>query len=383
MKYFFPIVLISWLIWGCTGQTSPPSLKAASVPAPAITLPSLNPSALIRYNGEVAGFVDSILGKYPFNGSILVAKHGEVIYEKYSGFRNPTLHRDSITAHTPFHLASVSKTFTAMAILKLQEEGRLDIQAPVDTYLPRFPLSDVTVKSLLNHRSGIPNYVHYMDVLGWDRNKLMTNQDVLDFLINRQKDIQIGAPNRRFMYSNTNYVLLALIIERLSGQSFPEYMRQRFFEPLEMHDTYVFTLADSSRHLPSYFSNGKQYAFDFLDCVYGDKNIYSTARDMLKWDRALCDDGTLFSQATLDSAFKGYSFEKPGVHNYGLGWRMYLLDNGRRFVYHNGWWHGNRTAFYRLPDDDVVIVAFTNNDSRRVYSCQGIANIFGEYFSTL
>src|SRR5690606_18379016 len=184
-----------------------------------------------------------------------------------------------------------------------------------------------------------------------------TNQDVLDFLVDRRSDIQIGASDRRFVYSNTNYVLLALIVERLSGLSFAEYMREQFFDPLEMNDTYVFTMADSSRHLPSYFSNGRQYAFDFLDCVYGDKNIYSTARDMLKWDRALCDGGTLFSQATLDSAFKGYSFEKPGVHNYGLGWRMYLLDNGRRFVYHNGWWHGNRTAFYRLPDDDVVIVA--------------------------
>ncbi len=373
---------MSWLLWGCTGQTSPPSLKAAAAPAPAIMLPALSHTELVRYNAAVAGFVDSILGRHPFNGSILVAKHGEVIYEKYSGFRNPAVSRDSINASTPFHLASVSKTFTAMAILKLQEERRLDINAPVSTYLPRFPLPDVTVKSLLNHRSGIPNYVHYMDVLGWDRNKQMTNQDVLDFLVDRRNDIQIGASDRRFVYSNTNYVLLALIVERLSGRTFAEYMREQFYDPLEMNDTYVITMADSSRHLTSYFSNGRQYAFDFLDCVYGDKNIYSTARDMLKWDRALCA-GTVFSQATLDSAFKGYSFEKPGIHNYGLGWRMYLLDSGKQFVYHNGWWHGNRTAFYRLPDDDVVIIAFTNNDSRRVYSCQGIANIFGDYFSTL
>ncbi len=382
MKYFFSIVLVSWFIWGCTGQANPLSLNSAAISAPVIEVPALSATKLMQYNAAVSGFVDSVLGKYPFNGSILVAKSGEVVYEKYSGFRNPAVRRDSITASTPFHLASVSKTFTAMAILQLQEEGRIDIQAPVSTYLPRFPLPGVTVKSLLNHRSGIPNYVHYMDVLGWDRSKQMTNEDVLEFIINRRKDIQIGAADRRFMYSNTNYVLLALIVERVSGQPFPEYMRQRFFEPLEMNDTYVFTMADSSRHLESYFSNGRQYAFDFLDCVYGDKNIYSTARDMLKWDRALCA-GALFSQATLDSAFKAYSFEKPGVHNYGLGWRMYLLDSGKQFVYHNGWWHGNRTAFYRLPDDDVVIMAFTNNDSRKVYSCQGIANVFGDYFSTL
>lgn len=382
MKYLLPITLISWFILGCTGQANPPSLHTAAISAPPIVMPGMGKTMLRHYSSAVDGFVDSILNRHPFNGSILVAKDGEVVYEKYSGFCNPSVSRDSITAATPFHLASVSKTFTAMAVLKLQEEGLLDIHAPVSTYLPRFPLPAVTVKSLLNHRSGLPNYVHYMDVLGWDRSKQMTNQDVLEFLIDHRKDIQIGAADRRFLYSNTNYALLALIIEKVSGQSYPEYMKHRFFEPLGMNDTYVFTLADSSRYLKSYFSNGREYAFDFLDCVYGDKNIYSTARDMLKWDRALCAGG-LFSQASLDSAFKGYSFEKPGIHNYGLGWRMYLLDSGKRFIYHNGWWHGNRTAFYRLPDDDVVIIAFTNNDSRRVYSCQGIANIFGDYFKTL
>jgi CubicO group peptidase (beta-lactamase class C family) len=143
----------------------------------------------------------------------------------------------------------------------------------------------------------------------------------------------------------------------------------------------VFTIADSARFLPSYFSSGRQYAFDYLDQVYGDKNVYSTVRDMLKWDRALYA-GTFFSQATLDSAFSGYSFEKPGINNYGLGWRMFSLKSGRKFVYHNGWWHGNRTAFYRMPDDGVSIIAFSNNDFTKVYSCKSIADIFGNYFRT-
>ena len=156
-------------------------------------------------------------------------------------------------------------------------------------------------------------------------------------------------------------------------------MRLAFFEPLGMQDSYVFTMADSARFLPSYFQNGRQYAFDYLDQVYGDKNIYSTPRDMLKWDQALYGD--LFSKATLDSAFVGYSFEKPGINNYGLGWRMFDLKNGKKFVYHNGWWHGNRTAFYRMPDDNVTIIAFSNNDFRRVYACKKIADIFGNYFS--
>lgn len=265
-----------------------------------------------------------------------------------------------------------------MAIMKLQEEGKLKIEDSVSKYLPGFPLPGVTIKSLLNHRSGIPNYVHYMENLGWDRSKHMNNQDVLDFIVAQRKNIQIGPPDRRFSYSNTNYALLALIVEKVTGQTFPEFMRLAFFEPLGMKDTYVFTVADSSRFLPSFFANGRQYAFDYLDQVYGDKNVYSTARDMLKWDQTLY--GKFFTRQSLDSAFTGYSFEKPGINNYGLGWRMFNLKSGKKFVYHNGWWHGNRTAFYRLPDDNVTIIAFSNNDFTKVYSCKKIADIFGNYF---
>lgn len=266
-----------------------------------------------------------------------------------------------------------------MAIMKLQEQGKLNIHDSVSRYLEGFPLKGVTIKTLLNHRSGIPNYVHYMERLGWDRRKHVTNNDVLEFIKTRRKDIQINTPDRRFSYSNTNYALLALIIEQVSGLPFPEYMETNIFEPLGMHDTYVFTMSDSARFLRSYFSSGREYAFDYLDQVYGDKNVYSTVRDMLKWDQALYG-GTFFKKESLDSAFSGYSFEKPGINNYGLGWRMFLLKNKKKFVYHNGWWHGNRTAFYRLPDDKVTIIAFSNNDFTRVYSSKKIADIFGNYF---
>ncbi|MBO9571148.1 MAG: beta-lactamase family protein, partial [Chitinophagaceae bacterium] len=234
------------------------------------------------------------------------------------------------------------------------------------------------IKSLLNHRSGIPNYVHYMERLGWDRKRPMTNQDVFDFIVAHRAKIQIGPANRHFSYSNTNYALLALIVEKVTGQLFPEYMKLNFFEPLGMKDTYIFTMADSARFLPSYFYNGRQYAFDYLDQVYGDKNVYSTPRDMLKWDQSMYSG--FFKKESLDSAFVGYSFEKPGINNYGLGWRMFNLKSGKKFVYHNGWWHGNRTAFYRLPDDNVTIIAFSNNDYTKVYSCKKIADIFGNYF---
>jgi CubicO group peptidase (beta-lactamase class C family) len=378
VKNLFIIIFIA-AIYGCNGQASTPDLTNGVISSTALSASGLSSIEIRHYRTEVESFIDSAFGRRPFNGSMLVAKNGEVIFEKYSGFRDPRIKRDSISPSTPFHLASVSKTFTAMAVMKMQEQGKLNINDPVSKYLPGFPLEGVTIKTLLNHRSGIPNYAHYMERLGWDRKKHVTNKDVLDFIIARHKDIQINQPDRRFSYSNTNYALLALIVEKISGLAFPEYMKTAIFEPLGMHDTYVFTMSDSARFLHSYFSSGREYAFDYLDQVYGDKNVYSTVRDMLKWDQALYG-GTFFTKQTLDSAFRGYSFEKPGINNYGLGWRMFLLKNGKKFVYHNGWWHGNRTAFYRMPDDKVTIIAFSNNDFTKVYASKKLADIFGNYF---
>lgn len=340
-----------------------------STPAPA---PKTSP-----YLDKVKEFVDSNF-RNGFNGGILVAKDGEIIYEKYSGFVNPRVSSDSITDKTPIHLASVSKTFTAMAICKLWEEGKINIDDSVSTYLPGFPCQGVTVKMLLNHRSGIPKYDHYMGSMGWNKQQQVTNQDVLDFLIARRKQIPVGRPDRGFSYSNTNYALLALMIEKVTGKFYGDYLKQTFFDSIGMKDTYVFTNAYANHYLPSYFNNGRLYPLDFLDLVYGDKNIYSTPRDLMKWDEAL-RSGRFFKPETLAAAYTPYSNEKPGTHNYGLGWRMYVLKNGKKLVYHNGWWHGNRTAFYRLIDENTTIIALCNNDSKKIYSVREMADIFGDY----
>lgn len=380
MKNAIGLLAFIVLLYSCKDKSGKeeldPKSAVSSYPAAQSTL---SPSELRHYKAMANQFFDSMLGRGQFNGSILVAKNGEIIYEQYKGFRNPKIKKDSITPSTSFHLASISKTITAMAVLKLAEEGKLNIEDSVSNYLAGFPCEGVTIKTLLNHRSGLPNYVHYMERLGWDKRKLITNQDVLNFIIERHKDIDINAPDRRFSYSNTNYALLALIIEKASGMFYGDYLKQTFFTPLGMKDTYVFTPADSAKSLPSFFYNGRQYAFDFLDLVYGDKNIYSTVRDLLKWDQAL-HSAQLFKKETLDAAYAGYSFERPGINNYGLGWRMFLLGNGKKFIYHNGWWHGNRTAFYRLLDENVTIIALCNNDSKKVYSSKKLADMFGNYF---
>lgn len=381
MKNAISSILLLFIFTGCTQNSNK---KAASQLAAGGTelLSAANsripPRELDKYLRRVQDNFDSIFRRTRLNGSVLVAKQGQIIYETYNGYSNPRAKEDTVTASTPFHLASISKTFTSMAILRLHEQGKLNIDDTVSKYLPGFPCVGVTVRTLLNHRSGIPKYDHYMENLGWDKRKLVTNQEVLDFIIARHKDIRIARPDRGFSYSNTNYALLALIIEKVSGKSYGDFLKTTFFEPLGMKDSYVFTMADTSRYVESYYYSGRPYKFDYLDLVYGDKNIYSTVRDLLKWDQALRSD-SLFTKQSLDAAYMPYSFEKPGTHNYGLGWRMYLLKNGKKLIYHNGWWHGNRTAFYRLIDEDVTIIALCNNDAKKVYSVKEMADIFGDY----
>jgi CubicO group peptidase (beta-lactamase class C family) len=174
-------------------------------------------------------------------------------------------------------------------------------------------------------------------------------------------------------------VLLAMIIEQVSGQPFPQYMKQELFGPLQMNDTYVFTLADTLTATRSYNHNGTLWENDFLEGTYGDKNVYSTPRDLLKWDQALYT-GQLLSQPLLDSAFQGYSFERPSVHNYGLGWRLQLLPNGKKVIYHFGRWHGFNAAFARLTDEKATIIILGNKFTRAIYNTAVKSyDLFGPY----
>lgn len=197
-------------------------------------------------------------------------------------------------------------------------------------------------------------------------------------LIEKKPDVT-GRPDGKFTYSNTNYTLLALIVEEVTGKSFPEYMKEKFFTPLQMNNSFVFTLKDTLTATPSFTANGTYWNKDFLDATYGDKNIYSTPQDLLKWDQALYTNQVL-EQPWLDSAFKAYSFEKPGIHNYGLGWRLQLLPNGKKVIYHFGKWHGNNTAFARLPDEKATIIIIGNRFNRNIYNAAHLCyDIFGDY----
>ena len=377
------LIIISAVFFSCQSAAEKAKSNAALKDSNDIVLPKPVPLAKAEWQRLHDGcerWYDSALLPKGFNGGMIVAKNGNIVFEKYSG----TAHipgRDTITATTPLHIASVSKTFTAMAVLKLWQEGKLNIDDEVSKYLTAFNYPGVTIRSLLNHRSGLPNYTHFLENMGWDKTKTVTNDDLLNYLIANKAIIEnIAPPNVHFTYCNTNYALLALVIEKVTGKKLPAFLQQSFFTPLHMNHTFVCTPADSLKTSPSYNWKGRPETFNFLDAVYGDKNVYTTPQDLLIWDRALSSN-LVFKPAVLEQAYTPYSNEKPGIRNYGLGWRMNIYPDGKKIIYHNGWWHGSNAAFIRLLKEDATIIVVGNKFTRAVYSAKILSNLFGDYYT--
>ncbi len=376
-----PIIILFFctLFFCCNQSAKKPAVPEDSLQYYPPTPATLSKEDFRNWYRKLDTFFDTTILEYShFNGQILVAKEGAVLFEKYIG-KSDLRKNDTMKANTSLHIASTSKTFTGVAILRLIQEGKLGLNDSLSRYFPELPYPGITIKMLLNHRSGLPNYVHFMDRSDWNKKIYVTNKDVLHFMSTTPPNKE-ASPDRKFSYCNTNYLLLALLIEKIAGKPYPEYMKEKFFEPLEMKDTYVFTLKDTLTATPSFKADGYLWTYDFLDGTYGDKNVYTTARDLLKWDQALYTDQVI-NKDLLDAAFTSYSNERPSVHNYGLGFRLMNLPNNKKIVYHFGKWHGCNAAFARLIDEKVTIIMLGNRFNRGIYGTAHLSyDLFGEYF---
>ncbi len=381
MKNNILLIFIAAALWQCNSPKAEGTSQAGLIAAQNLLHVKLSPQDSLRYRYAVQDVLDKNLLHGNFNGGILIAKGGTIVYEQYVGTQDPRIKtRDSITAETSFQIASTGKTMTSAAVLKLWEDGKLDIHDSVSKYFPGFPYEGVTVKMLLDHRSGLPNYLYYFEKEKgkWDKKIQATNTDVLNSLIN-WRPAKAANADRRFQYCNTNFVLLALLVEKVSGMSFPEFMQKTFFQPLGMNHSFVIGPKEQKGHLQSFQPGNALWSLDFSDGPYGDKNIFSTPHDLLTWDKSL-SEGKVLSKATLDSAYTPYSNEKPGIHNYGLGWRLLMYPTGRKIIYHNGHWHGFNIAFARLPDEQATIIIFSNRYNPAVYSAaKKLYEVFGTY----
>ncbi|MBA4135093.1 MAG: penicillin-binding protein [Flavobacterium sp.] len=341
-------------------------------------LPKLSAAFIKEKKYAVSMFFEKTWSEKNDNVSFLVAKNGQIIYENYMGFANKRTD-EQITKDTPLHIASVSKVLTATATLMLIDAHKIKLDQKVNTIIKNFPYPDVTVQTLLNHRSGMKNYAYFTyENNNWDKKITLTNEDIIKVMIDKEIPLE-SKSDTRFSYCNTNYAVLALIIEKVTGMKFPEAMKEMIFTPLGMTNTYVCDFKkDHENIVPSYKGNNVEIGTDYLDGVYGDKNIYSTPRDLLKFDTARYAPFFL-NPELLKKVYKGYSYESKGQKNYGLGIRMVEFEHGEPFFFHNGWWHGNTSSFINLRKEKVTIITLSNKYTKKTYQSKKLASLFGDY----
>lgn len=370
------------LVSGCNFSDSDKLANSSSIANNLLRKGKISQQELDHYHEVLSNYFDEKLPDRSFNGAILVAKKGNILYERYAG-KTDLRTNDPITDNAAFHIASVSKTFTGIAILQLVQKKIISLDDTLSKFFPAFPYADISIRMLLNHHSGLPNYLYFISNSKWDKTKNVTNADVLDQLYTLKPPPDFPA-GKKFTYSNTNFVLLALLLEKLTGLTYPEYIRKNIFLPLQMKDSYVFTEVNSANAIPSFNMNNTYWKNDFLEMTYGDKNIYCSARDLLKWDRALYSE-ILIPDELLEEAFSPSIFiknnEEPARHNYGLGFRLMINPEGKKVIFHFGRWHGFNAAFSRLPEEEVTIIILGNKFTRSIYNAaSSLYNIFGNYY---
>jgi CubicO group peptidase (beta-lactamase class C family) len=381
ITYLCVLLILCTAVWYSCGTASgsvdqPPHIALQS-PKPIAT----DTSSLTDKERHKAWQLDTLfltkVKKYRFNGNVLIAQNGKVIYEKCFGYEDYKA-KKPLNACSAFQLASSSKPMTAAAIMILKERGKLDYSDEVTKFIPDFPYKGITVRMLLNHRSGLPNYEYFMEDYVKDHNTPLNNEQVLKIMM-ENKPAVYAKPNKHFSYNNSNYLLLAIIIEKASGTDFRSFMKKEIFDPCQMTCTYIpdrkkDTLRPGETRNYKGLVKWELTPFNFLDGVLGDKGIYSTSEDLFRFERAMAEHKFL-KEETLEEAYKGGSNEKAGKRNYGFGWRLTDQPDGSKIIYHNGWWHGYNSVFMRRPKDQTVVIVLTNKYNTNTYHVQGVWEI--------
>jgi CubicO group peptidase (beta-lactamase class C family) len=301
---------------------------------------------------EVDAYLKPLIDADLISGSILIAREGEIELAKGYGPANRE-HGVPCTPDTAYRLASMSKTFTAMAVMILQEREALSVEDTLDQYIPDYPEGDrITLHHLLTHTSGVVNYSALPD-----HYRVWTMPHTIEEVIARFKNEPLRfKPGAKFEYSNSGYVLLTYVIEKASGTSYESFLKEAIFEPLGMRHT---GLDSHTEIIPNRATGHYNFGDGIVQAQYlntgytsGAGGLYSTVGDLYKWDRALYTD-TLVSEKTLKTIFT------PRLQTYGYGWFI-REEFGRRLIEHRGGINGFLTMIQRFVDDDVLVVTLFN-----------------------
>ena len=327
---------------------------------------------IIAKRAKQADKLFSELNQAGLNGVVFYAEQGQVVYEKAFGWRDLSKRqKDSLRIDDAFQLSSDSKMFTAEAIMLLKADGKLDYDDDVRKYIPELPYEGITVRMLLNHRSGLPRYDSMADEFWPDRKKPFSNEAMIKMLAEKKPECY-DEPNACFFYNNINYALLASVVERVSGKRFEDFMHERIFEPLGMTHSFVYSMRNDtvvSPYMPVeaqghdlYKKGPVKTPNNYLNGVMGDKIMFSTVEDLWIFNQAL-DKHILLPDSLQAEAFKPSSPKWKKNENYGFGWRLCKEHPG--IFYHFGWWKGYRSAIIRDPNKNRFLAMLCNT----TYNC--------------
>lgn len=332
-----------------------------------------------------------------FNGNALIIENGEIVFQGALGIGNidPI---DSLKLNSVFRLGSVSKQFTAMGIMILKENGKLSYDQDIRDFIPELPYQEITIRHLLNHTSGLPDYAMMMDEhwkidLAYDNPKrfISGNEDITKMLVKYKPPVHFK-PGEKWEYSNTGYNLLATVIAKASQKPFEKYLDEQIFLPCKMYNTSVY------KYIPGFDAKMPNRVFGFfpkfngtemlttdshyLNAAQGEGGIYSTQEDLMKWDRILYTD-ILVSKQTLEEAFTSGILNNGDLTDYGFGWFIDKSPEGKKVVKHTGGWDGFITNIYREIEENNCIITLTNNSNRYFNADEGLINILHNKEPTL
>lgn len=327
-------------------------------------------------SAELDTLYSELYRKGAFNGNVLIAENGNIIFQKSYGLANEET-QEKLNANSIFELASVSKQFTAMGIVQLQKEGKISYDDEIKKYIPELQkYKGITIKNLLTHTGGLPDYMQVASK-NWDKSKIATNEDVIKLFqdLNPERNFE---PNEKWDYSNTGYLILASIIEGVSGKTFGEYLREKIFEPLDMTNTFVHQRRFQPKKIDNYAEGyiysdklkrkilpdelGKEFYVVYLDGIVGDGMVNSNLEDLLKWDRALYND-QIINNKDREMIFSSYKIKDSSETDYGFGWMIDSTETFGKVSFHSGGWAGYISYVERHLDNDKTIIILQNNST--------------------
>lgn len=341
----------------------------------ALRVPQLNIASHLSVNEKLNAldeWLELIHAKEKFNGSVLLSKKGQVVFSKSYGL-DTAESPGQLTEHSSFNLASVSKQFTAMGIVILNQQSKLKFQDKLSDHIPELSFyKDITILHLLHHTSGLPDYMHLAEKNRSDSDVFTTSEMISLYNKNTPKlNFKSGS---KFQYSNAGYVLLAEIIARVSGISFQDFMAKHIFKPLKMNDSQVFNLLSAAAPAKRVYGykhkywlfGGKKLASDLnhFDGVTGDGAVYSSAYDLNLWHTAL-RDSLLVPHEVYKEAYLPAQLEDGSKTKYGFGWFI----NKDNSIEHAGGWQGFTSFIYRnIEKDDLIVILDNSSNTLRVNS---------------